>query len=156
MPKPLSPPKSGVPRLILPYRVLRSSMFFMGVWLLMALLCLWLIPKATAGPGSKEGAFLIAAAVICLILSLHSWERIGGPYLTFYENAFTIRYSYFHQVTLPYAAIRSSSVSKELLTFETGPHEKYAVLLSHLSFEDQTRALNELNRHLMAPSPSPD
>lgn len=131
--------------LILHNRVLKSSIFFTLVWLLIAFISFMLIQTYHFKSNSIEFLILILAAIICFIMAIHSLDTYGGPFLYFNKDHLKIRHSMIRRILIPYGSIKSITVVKEELEIFKTDGTVVALNLAQLSFEDQAVCLKKLN-----------
>lgn len=141
---PLSP-ENEIP-LVLNYRSLKASFFITLLWLFLAIFCLYLIRQEGTAPGTLRFHTLVAASLFSAIFSLHSLNSSGGPFLSFYEDHLVVNHSLLRRITLWYSDITSINIVNEEIEFLRSKLPPVVINLAMLSFEDQERCLDQVNR----------
>lgn len=138
-------PDNEIP-LVLNYRSLKTSFLITLIWLGLAVLCLVLIRSEGTGPGTLRFQTLVAAALFCVIFSLHSLNSSGGPFISFYVDHLVVNHSLLRRITLYYNDITSINIANEEIEFLRMKLPPVVINLGMLSFEDQERCLSAVNR----------
>ena len=131
---------------VFPYRILRSSLLFAFLWLMIAVTALTLIWLFDYTAESQEGLTLIIASLLCLVLAFHSLEQRGSPYISLYKDRLRVHYSFLRNVTVHYSDLQEINVINEELELRLKNEALVILNLGHLSFNDQSTLLSALHQ----------
>ena len=130
------------------YRMLRSSLLFAFLWLMIAVAALSLIWLFEYTTHSQEGLTLVIASLLSLVLAFHSLEQRGSSYVSLYEDRLRVHYSFLRNVTVHYHDLQEINVINEELDLKLKNEALVVLNLGHLSFNDQSALLNALHKKI--------
>lgn len=132
----------------LKYRVLKSSIFFTILWLVLAFLCYLLIKSPKIDFKTTPGFTLIFAALICIMSAFQSFERYGGTFIIMDYEYMIVHNSFLNNLKVYYKDIQGTTYKNEIIGLITYKGKEYHVNLAHLNDEDE-RIFLELLKNRM-------
>lgn len=138
--------KENQPVSIFYYRVLRSSVFFIILWLLILGASVFMFLQ-TKGISEVKGFVYLMTSIISLIFALQSYDRYGGKYISLYNDRMIIHYSIYLSRMVLFSQVSDFTVENEIAELHT-PGETINIPLAHLSFNDQKELIDILDQKM--------